>query len=240
METLKKIEVPAEGGALGVKWVRDQVRRMIHCGDLQPGERINEQALALQLQVGRATAREALRSLESAGLIRIIPNKGAEVCKLSLEDTLHLYDIRAGLARTTGRLVASRLTVEEETEIMKTLGQMERAASGRDAATYQHWNDVFHHVLMEATKNPRLISVNRAVEDELKLYLSKGVFTLAQIRVSLAEHREMLEAVISGQPERAAESFEKHVLTGKQRMLDTLGGEVHEGGHSKLRKGQHV
>ncbi|MDB5840827.1 MAG: bacterial regulatory s, gntR family protein [Herminiimonas sp.] len=214
-----------EAIAARVEEVRERVRNMIHDGQLQPGERINEQALAQELQIGRATAREALRSLEQAGLVRIIPNRGAEVCKLSLEDALHLYDIRASFAHTSGRLIALRITADDERLLSSLLEQMDEAANERDPAKYHSLNATFHEVLMQTTKNPRLVALNHAVEDELKLYLRKGVFTLAQIRVSQVEHRKILSAIMSGQPELAAEAFERHILTGKQRMLDTLGGE---------------
>src|SRR5687768_9965606 len=89
--------------------IRDQVRSMIDNGTLRPGERVNEQALAQQLGVGRNSAREALRSLERTGLIRIVPNRGAEVRKVSLEEALDLYDVRAGIAHVAGRLATMRL-----------------------------------------------------------------------------------------------------------------------------------
>lgn len=214
-----------EAIAARVEEVRERVRNMIHDGQLQPGERINEQALAQELLVGRAIAREALRSLEQAGLVRIIPNRGAEVCKLSLEDALHLYDIRAGFAHTSGRLIALRVTADDERQLASLLEKMDVAANERDPAKYQSLNATFHEVLMQTTKNPRMIALNHAVEDELKLYLRKGVFTPSQIRVSQAEHRKILAAIMSGLPDVAAEAFERHILTGKQRMLDTLGGE---------------
>jgi DNA-binding GntR family transcriptional regulator len=208
--------------AARVEEVREYVKHMIDQGEVLPGERINEQALAQRLQIGRATAREALRSLEQVGLVRIIPNRGAEVRKLSLEDALHLYDVRAGLARTSGRLVALRIAAEDEKKLLVLLDEMGAAVNARDHENYQRLNAAFHQVLMQTTRNPRLIALNDAVENELKLYLRKGVFTLAQIRVSHMEHRKILEAAMSGQAEVAAEAFEQHILTGKQRMLDTV------------------
>src|SRR5690349_7693980 len=93
--------------------IRAQVRAMITNGTLKPGDRVNEQALAAQLGVGRNSAREALRLLERSGLVRIVPNRGAEVRKITLEEALDLYDVRAGLARVAGRLAASRLSAGE-------------------------------------------------------------------------------------------------------------------------------
>jgi DNA-binding GntR family transcriptional regulator len=206
--------------------IREKVRMLIQNGELKPGERVNEQALATQLGVSRNAAREALRSLEQSGLVTIIPNRGAEVRRLSLEDALHLYDIRAGLSRTSGRLIALRITEGEEKALLDLADQMDGAVERRNNHEYHDLNAAFHEALMRITKNPRLIAVNDAVEGELKLYLNRGVFTLAQMRMSQLEHRKILDAITSGQPEVAAEAFERHVLTGKQRMLDTTGSQV--------------
>lgn len=208
--------------------IREKVRMLIQNGELKPGERVNEQALATQLGVSRNAAREALRSLEQSGLVTIIPNRGAEVRRVLLEDALHLYDIRAGLARTSGRLIALRITAEEEKELLGLLERMDAAVEHRDHHEYHDLNAYFHQALMRITKNPRLIAINDAIDDELKLYLQRGVFTLAQMRMSQVEHRKILDAIMSGQPEVAGEAFEKHVLTGKQRMLDTTGSQVRQ------------
>lgn len=202
--------------------IQDEVRRMIAEGRLQPGERVNEQALATQLGVGRNSAREALRSLERSGLVRIVPNRGAEVRKVSLEAALDLYDLRAGIARTAGRLAATRLETSEEARLIELMDQMEAALNARDGGTYHQLNNVFHDCLMAVTKNPRLIDVNKTVEAELSLYLRKGVYTMAQMQLSHTEHSRLVEALRSGKVVEAAELFESHILTGKQRMLDTV------------------
>ncbi len=202
--------------------IQDRVRQMIANGTLQPGERVNEQALAAKLGVGRNSAREALRALERSGLVRIIPNRGAEVRKVSLEAALDLYDIRAGIARTAGRLAATRLEAEEEGRLLELLEQMEAALNNRDGGTYHQFNNAFHDHLMAITKNPRLIELNNTIEAELSLYLRKGVYTMAQMQLSHAEHSALVEALRNGKVAEAADCFESHILTGKQRMLDTV------------------
>lgn len=207
--------------------IRGQVRSMILSGVLKPGERVNEQALAQQLGVGRNSAREALRSLERSGLVRIVPNRGAEVRRITLEEALDLYDLRSGVARVAGRLAAARLAPGEETELEGLLQRMEKALQARDGVVYGVLNIEFHRVLMSATRNPRLIEVNESVESELQLYLRKGVYSVSQMHDSHEEHRRLFEAVRNGRVHEAAEAFESHILTGKQRMLDTMtrGGE---------------
>ena len=178
--------------------------------------------MAAQLGVGRNSAREALRALERSGLVRIVPNRGAEVRKVSLEAALDLYDIRAGIARTAGRLAATRLEAEEEGRLLELLEQMEAALNNRDGGTYHQFNNAFHDHLMAITKNPRLIELNNTIEAELSLYLRKGVYTMAQMQLSHAEHSALVEALRNGKVAEAADCFESHILTGKQRMLDTV------------------
>lgn len=195
---------------------------MIADGSLRPGARVNEQALATQLGVGRNSAREALRSLERSGLVRIVPNRGAEVRKVTLEEALDLYDVRSGLARTAGRLAAIRLEADEEARLMALMAQLEDALNDRDGARYGTLNDKLHECLIAASKNQRLIELDHAVETELSLYLRKGVYTMAQMQLSHAEHKAMVEALRNGKVAEAADAFEDHILTGKQRMLDTV------------------
>ena len=202
--------------------IRAGVLTMIEAGTLKPGERVNEQALAAQLGVGRNAVREALRSLERTGLVRIVPNRGAEVRKVSLAEALDLYDLRAGLARVSGRLIAARLSAAEEQRLAELLDAMDAALHQRDGASYAELNDEFHRCLMAATKNPRLIEINQTIEGELRLYLRTGVYSIAQMQASTDEHRRLFEAARNGRIAEAAEAFEAHILTGKQRMLDTV------------------
>jgi DNA-binding GntR family transcriptional regulator len=99
---------------------------------------------------------------------------------------------------------------------------MDAAVAARDGREYQTLNTEFHRQLMDATKNPRLIKINQAVEEELTLYLHKGVYSFAQMQRSAKEHRELFEALRTGRADLAAQAFEMHVQTGKKRMLDTV------------------
>lgn len=202
--------------------LRERVRGLIHSGTLRPGERINEQAMAAEFGVSRNVAREALRSLEQIGLVRIVPNRGAEVRRVALEDALELYDIRASLAREAGRLTALRVMPEVVGELEVLQAQMSDALARRDGHQYQSLNAEFHQRLLKASKNARLIELNQAVENELALYIGKGGFSLAQMQASNVEHRHIVEAVGAANVEAAACAFEAHVRHGRQRMLNTL------------------
>lgn len=202
--------------------VRGQIHLMILSGVLRPGERINEQALAMQLSVGRNATREALRSLEQLGLVRIIPNKGAEVRRVNLEEALELYDIRTSLSRTAGVLLARRMTPEMSLKLQMLRGQMTQALDTRDGQTYQTLNAKFHRLLVHGSMNSRLIELSTAIEDQLALFLGKGMFSVAQMQASDHEHGQIVAALASGDATLAGQLLEEHVEHGKQRMLDTV------------------
>ena len=101
---------------------------------------------------------------------------------------------------------------------------MEAASQRREGAACNDLVIAFHRCLLAATRNTQRVGINESLEGELRLYLRKGVYTVAQVQASHEEHRRIFEAIRNGRITDAAEVFEAHVLTGKQRMLDTVTG----------------
>lgn len=213
----------AKHGQLG-EAVRERIEQMVLTGALPAGERINELQLAAQLRISRGPLRESLRALEHAGLLVAVPNHGVYVKKVELADALHLYDVRAGLARVTGRLVAQRASREQIDELRTIYDSMQAACKTDDINAFYAGNLTFHSRLLECAGNPRLSTMSETVRNELQLYLRDAVIGPARLHKSQAEHQQILNAIIDGDAERAASAFEAHILAGKQRMLEYLGG----------------
>jgi len=205
--------------------VRSQIERMIVAGKIAAGQKLNANAFAKTLGVSRSPVREALRALEQAGLAQSIPNRGVFVRILDLPEALELYDVRIGLARQAGRLLASRATRDQLTELNGLYGEMGRALDRQDADRYHATNLVFHTRLMECTGNRWLFAIDERIKKQLLLFLRKGISGPAQLRMSHADHRAILDAVAVGDAEAAAAAYERHSITGRQRMLDTVGRE---------------
>src|SRR5919109_61913 len=89
------------------------IQQMILHGELNAGERINENRLAARLSISRGPIREALRALEQAGLVRVIANRGVFVRELTLKEAIDAYDIRASLFGLAGKSLASIVTAEQ-------------------------------------------------------------------------------------------------------------------------------
>ena len=199
------------------------VRRLIMGGEIAAGGKLNEHALAQRLGVSRTALREAVRLLERSGLVVIEPNRGVFVRRLTLKEALDLFDVRAGLARTAGGLAASRATEAQLDGLDALHGHLAQARAACDFGAYYDVNLQFHDALMAATGNERLRTLEEMMSGELQLFRRRNLGNAGQLDASVAEHARILDALRARDPARAARACERHVITGKGRMLDTLG-----------------
>lgn len=211
-----------DGGPSLVSAIAGRVESMIISGEIQSGGKLNEYALAQQLQVGRGALREAVRLLEQSGLVTILPNRGVFVRRVSLKEALDLFDVRAGLAYTAGRLAAVRATDEQLAGLERLHHEMVAVWERRDIERYYDLNLTFHADIMAASGNDRLASLYEMMSNQLHLFRRRNLGHSAQLELSLQEHGKILEGLQGRDASKAGRAFERHVLIGKQRMLDTL------------------
>jgi DNA-binding GntR family transcriptional regulator len=209
-------------GALTTQ-TREWIEQKIVAGEIAAGEKLNAYALARTIGVSRSPVREALHALEQAGLVQAIPNRGLFVRVLDLRDMIDLYDIRIGLARQAGRLLAARITDEQLAELEQLYKQMDRVHLSRDGDAYYRLDALLHTRLMEYTGNPALALLDERLRNQMRLFLRRGVSAEPQRRLSHGNHRALLDAIASRDADAAAAAYERHSVCGKQNMIDTIG-----------------
>lgn len=204
--------------------VRDELERMILNGDIPPGERLNEYALAEQLGVSRAPVREAARSLEREGLVTTVANQGVYVRKLSVEDALQLYDLRALLAGHLCAIVAATGTSTIKDRLRADVALMDQMIVTNDEPSYFHYNLVFHDRIADAAaaEAERARDLYVAMGKEVRLLRRRALDGLPSLTLSNAEHAEIVDAIVAGDVERARKSGVHHHENGKKRVLDRL------------------
>lgn len=198
--------------------VAREVERMILAGELTVGERINESALAARFRVSRGPVREALRGLEESGLLRLEKNRGVFVREISVAEADEIYDLREALDELVGRRLAKRFDASARKAVHALLDDMDRAAAAKDAAAYHGLNLRFHDTLVEATGNAKLIATYRRLIKELHLFRLKGLTAGGGLPVSNDEHRAIVRAIESGEPETAGRCMREHVRASRKRM----------------------
>lgn len=196
-----------------------EIERLILNGEIAPGRKINENQLAMRFGTSRGPIREALRSLEGAGLVETIPNRGAFVRSMSVEEVREIYEVRAALFALAGRLLAERATPQVVAALDGFIQRMEQATQEHDFDRYYPLNLEFHAFILDACGNATLARQYRAFVQRLTLFRARSLVQGGGLNVSNREHREMVDAIRARDPDWAHEAHWRHVTNARNRLL---------------------
>ncbi|MES2980131.1 MAG: GntR family transcriptional regulator [Pseudomonadota bacterium] len=207
------------------KLVREDVLGMILNGTLAPGQRINEPDVATRLGVSRVPVREALRELESSGLVVARKHSGVFVRQLNAVEIHDLYQMRALLDGFAGRQAAGRPRTDKSAllKILEdTTHAMTEAAGQHDVQRYYAQNLRFHWALIESCGNQALVESYRGIVQKLHLSRLKNLSHDVGMKASIAEHEEIVLSVREGDAERCEALMTRHVGDAYERLMTSV------------------
>jgi DNA-binding GntR family transcriptional regulator len=196
----------------------DRLRDDIVRGAVEPGEYLRLDDIAGRFDVSTMPVREALRELESEGLVTIFPHRGAIVTELTAEDLADLYDIRATLEAMATRLAVPHLTEASLDELARIVDQMD-AELGHIAALVQ-LNHRFHTTLYAPSGRPILCELNHTLRYRAQHYLHAYMADSGSMALAQGEHRAILEACRQHDAEGAAGLVARHVAEVGRAVVD--------------------
>ncbi|MES2100735.1 MAG: phosphonate utilization associated transcriptional regulator [Pseudomonadota bacterium] len=199
--------------------VQSELERMILSGELAPGAKLTEMALAARLGVSRGPLREAFRMLEEAGLVRTEKNRGVFVRDIPIDEAVEIFDLRAAMDELVGRRLAEHITPAQLKEIRGLVDQMEQAVKAKDAYHYHLLNLKFHDRLVELAGNSKLTAIYRKLIKELSLFRRLNLADGWLMPISASEHRQIVKAIASGDPQAAGKAMFDHVIESKERTI---------------------
>jgi DNA-binding GntR family transcriptional regulator len=199
--------------------LQHEIEALVLSGSYRSGQRLNEKALAARFNVSRGPVREACRALSKMGLLELVPNRGVLVRQISQSEAEDLYDVRAALFGLAARLLAGRITPQQQAILDDQLERMEAAADTRSLDKYYPLNLKFHESLLEFSGNQRLVDEYFRLIKELHLFRARGLLHGGGLSVSNSEHRKIVETLRRQDPLAAFEAAFEHVQNGKRRML---------------------
>ncbi len=199
--------------------VQGELERMILSGELAPGEKLTEMALATRLGVSRGPLREAFRMLDEAGLVRTEKNRGVFVRDLPVEEAIEIFDLRAAMDELVGRRLAQHISPVELKEVRAMVDAMEQAVKAEDAYHYHLLNLQFHDRLVELAGNGKLTAIYRKLIKELSLFRRLNLADGWLLPVSVSEHRQIVKAIASGDADAAGKAMFDHVMVSKERTI---------------------
>lgn len=187
--------------------VVDALRQAIIEGRLAPGARLTERELTEMMRVSRTVIREALRQLESEGLIAIIPNKGPVVRTLTLPEAKDLYQIRAVLEGLAARLFTEQASAAHLKRLAAALDVVVQAYAGGNAQQVLETKNRFYDVLFEGAGSETLSSMLNTLHARIwrwrALGLSHPERSVRRSKESMRNLRAMLAAIRKRDPDAA-------------------------------------
>ncbi|MEJ8856537.1 GntR family transcriptional regulator [Variovorax robiniae] len=206
------------------KLVRDDMLAMILRGELQPGQRINEPDVAARLGISRVPVREALRELESTGLVVARKHAGVFVREPDEEEVRELYEMRGLLDGYAGRR-AARLETAARIALADALDAsivvMNEAFAAHDVQRYYRENLHFHWAIVEAAGNHALAATYQGIVQKLHLSRLKNLSQDTGMRASIADHTKIARALRKGDIARCEELMARHVGDAYDRLQRT-------------------
>lgn len=188
-----------------------RVREAILDGHLPPGTPIRQEALAQHLGTSRIPVREALRQLESEGMLTLVPHSGARVARLDLSEAIEVYRIREALEPIAIAESAERLTDTQLEELRDLAERIE--ASRSDPQEWIRHDRTFHLLSYAAAPSPRLLRMIHGFWNTTQQYRRAHVstFTDRTYEIIHMEHQMILEALERHDPVDAAERHRSHL-----------------------------
>lgn len=150
--------------------ILERLRDYIVEGNIAGGERVPERLLCEMFKISRTPLREALKVLASEGLIDLLPNRGARVKALSVEDIKELFDLMGGLESLAGRLACECVTEDQLDHIETLHRQMYTHYLRGERSQYFRYNQEIHETITEVAGNRALLATYRSLSGRIRRF----------------------------------------------------------------------
>ncbi len=191
--------------------VFDHLKESILKGELKPGERLMEIALAEEMGVSRTPVREAIRKLEKEKFVEMIPRKGAYVADLTKQDILDVLEIRYVLEGLAAKLAAKKMKEEDIEQLKQNVRDFKEAIENMDRTTMIDNDNAFHDIIYEATENEKLIEIIQDLHDQYQRFRLVYFNEFDDYAEVCRRHEVICEAIVAGDEDLAKEQAEEHV-----------------------------
>lgn len=208
-----------EGYELLSKKVYRVLKTEIIKGSLKTGSKLFEGKIAEQMGISRTPVREALRELAAKGFIKITKNHGAIINNYSIEDIQEILQIRRVLEGLAARIVAKIIKEEEIKEAEKLVKQMGHLVNKCDVLTFGEIATKLHGLILNISGNKQLIRIYDNLNDLIYRFRIKSLSVPGRLKYSLAEHKNIVEALKKGDSDQADKLSQIHVENVLKNIL---------------------
>jgi DNA-binding GntR family transcriptional regulator len=203
--------------------VTDELRAAIHSGELAPGERLVERKLADRLGVSHIPVREALTRLAEERLITREPRRGARVAQLSAQDLEEISSLRIVLEQFMAIRVQERWNEDSAARLGAIIQAMSDAAPG-DIDEVLRQDRLFHETLADLAEHRFLDELSGQLRGRITgfLHAANAALDPAEQEEHVRSHQQIVDAIASGDPDRAQAVIAEHVTRAVRRITPSV------------------
>ncbi len=198
-------------GATGRRLAVERLRQAILAGDMAPGQRLVEEELAGMLGVTRASLRAALFDLAAEGLVERIPNRGARVRAVTLDEAVAITECRMALEGLCAAKAADRVTEPDAARLRQIGEEMERSVADGELLKYSALNHELHRLVREISGQAVAASLLERLNGQLVRHQFQLSLRPGRPQASLPEHLAIIAAVAGRRPAEAEEAIRRHL-----------------------------
>jgi len=216
---------PTPGSTIADSICKVLAKRIVS-GEMRPGQRIEELAIAAEFGASRTPVREALRQLAAMGLVDVRTRKGATVIDPRIEDLAELFEALGEIEALCARFSAQRMTPVERRQLQVLARQGEAALRSGDHEAYSDCNEALHKLIYRGTRNRSIEQLALNLWHRLAPFRRSTLFDQNdRMQHSQREHGAIVAAIAAGDAERAASAMRDHVVNSSLNAVDYLGRE---------------
>jgi DNA-binding GntR family transcriptional regulator len=191
-------------------------------GELKPGQRVEEQAVASQFKASRTPVRDALRQLAGSGFVEFRPHRGAMVTNVDLRQMGEMFEALEELEALCAKLAAQRMKDLERRHLEQLVQRQQAAIASKDERLYWQLNDQFHELIYRGADNRSILQLTDNMRSRLMPF---RVFMFARghrMQAAYVEHQAVLKAIVEHDADSAYLAMRQHVASSNARVMSFL------------------
>lgn len=197
----------------------EQIYQAIARGDIKPGDRLRETELAAQIGLSRTPIREAIRKLESDGIVEHQPRVGAMVKKPSQQEIVELYEMRIVIEQTAAQMAAKHIS---DAEVATLQAINTEIAQGGASDQSVKLNRDFHSCILHAARNRFLIQSFQGLAHHFVLLGATTIESDTRVSEVVAQHEDIIKALQERDADAVAQAMRLHMETSLLHRLKGL------------------
>lgn len=195
-----------------VDQIRDDLKRRVLGGELQRGQRVYEDQIAVELGVSRGVVREAVRFLEQEQLVQRTPHRGLFIVDPPIEEVLDTIRLRVLMEAWAARIGAPATTLELE-RLTHLVAEMDKAVAAEDRLHIITLDLQFHGCIAALGRNRVLEHKHRELDGVVAIYCHSVMAKIGGTLRSSSRHRQMIEQLRLSDADAFAKTVEEHYST---------------------------